>query len=152
MRIVPFEKLSRFQRRATPLALCRHLVDRVSNHYGSATVAVLWIERKSHYWKLWPAVELHGVGRDARRYSGPFPVICHPPCGPWGKYKANCNHNKEDAIIAMELVHRWGGVVEHPVGSSLFMEHGLDGVVERINQADFGHMAMKPTLLYWVLK
>lgn len=147
--MIPFEKLSRFQRRATPLPFCRHLVEQVRARLAVKTVAVLWVEPRSHYWRLWPGVEMWGRGRDARTYSGPHPVICHPPCGPWGKYRANCSHSREDGIIAIDMVHRWGGVVEHPVGSSLFRDHGRGGQIERVNQIDFGHAALKPTLLYW---
>lgn len=104
-----FETLGRFDRKATPLPMARYLVDRVRLMFGLHTVAVLWVERRSHYWKLWPGVELWGLGRDARTYAGPHPIIAHPPCGPWGKYKANCFDRKEDGILAVELVHRWGG-------------------------------------------
>ncbi len=48
----------------------------------------------------------------------------------------------------MVHVHRVGGVVEQPVGSSLFRELGQDGLVLEIDQGDFGHAARKPTLLY----
>lgn len=51
----------------------------------------------------------------------------------------------------MDLVHKWGGVVEHPVGSALFAVHGMGGRVNRVNQSDYGHLAKKPTLLYWYL-
>jgi len=42
-------------------------------------------------------------------------------------------------------------VVEQPSGSSLFAEHGRwwGAVIERVNQADYGHEAEKATLLYW---
>lgn len=150
--MIDMEKLSKFNRRATPPTLCRHLFERVSAEFSVATVAVLWVEPKSHYWKLWPSVEMWGKGRDARKYAGPHPIICHPPCGPWGKYKAVCHESKADAIIAVELVHRFGGVIEHPVGSSLFRDHGKGGEIERINQGDFGHLSLKPTMLYWVKK
>jgi hypothetical protein len=148
-RLRPLEHLGRFDRKATPLPLCRWLVDRVRERFQVEKVAVLWVERRSHYWRLWPEVELWGKGRDARTYAGPHPVICHPPCGPWGNYKAKALESREDGLIAMEMVHRWGGVIEHPVGSCLFRDHGRGGTIERIDQADFGHQARKATLLYW---
>ena len=49
----------------------------------------------------------------------------------------------------MEFVHRFGGVVEQPVGSALFAVSGRTGIAEKINQWDFGHYSLKPTLLYW---
>lgn len=116
------------------------------------TVAVLWVERKSLYWKLWPLVEMHGLGRDAKKYAGPHPVICHPPCGPWGKYRSKSHESKEDGIVAMRMVHQFGGVVEQPVGSKLFREYGQGGRIEKIDQKDFGHQSIKATILYWVDK
>jgi hypothetical protein len=144
------ENLSRRQRRSTPLPFARYLVDRVLSLHPSDHVAVLWVAPDSNYWRLWPLCELWGVGRDARKYDGPWPIVAHPPCGCWGKFKWNCTHSKEHGIIAMELVHKYGGIVEQPVGSSLFREHGDGRDPERVNQADWGHPALKPTLLYVV--
>ena len=144
------ENLSKFQRRATPLEMCRYLVKRVRERFNAERVAVLWVEAKSHYWRLWPEVELWGKGRDARTYAGPHPIIAHPPCGPWGKFKGMCfRQAREDGIYAIDLVHRWGGVIEQPLGSTLFQEHGRGGEVEMIKQGDHGHLAEKATLLYW---
>jgi hypothetical protein len=143
------ESLSRHQREVTPLQLCRYLVDRVRTAHGSDRVAVLWVCRRTVYWRLWPLVDLWGERRDARLYAGPWPVVCHPPCGPWGRYRSRCHQSPEHGVLAMQMVHRWGGVVEQPVGSRLFCEHGQGGVIERIEQGDFGHLALKPTLLYW---
>ncbi len=143
------ESLGRFDRCATPPPLCRLLVERVQRTFAVGAVAVLWTHRRTLYWKLWPTVEIWGKGRDARLYAGPLPVICHPPCGPWGNYKAVAKESREHGIIAMEMVHRWGGVVEHPIGSSLFRDHGKGGLVEVINQSDYGHLAQKRTQLYW---
>lgn len=113
-------------------------------------VAVLWVERKSPYWRLWPTVELWGRGRDANTYHGPFPIIAHPPCGPWGKYKTVSQESRSDGIQAMSHVHQWGGIVEQPLGSELFALHGGPGRIAKVNQGDFGHLALKPTLLYIV--
>jgi hypothetical protein len=55
----------------------------------------------------------------------------------------------------MELVHRWGGVVEQPKGSQLFRQYGRGGAIEEVNQGDYGMKSpgglyiRKPTLLYW---
>lgn len=145
------ESLSRFQRRATPPALCLHLVARVLAEHWTSRVAILWTERRSHYWALWPTVELWGVGRDARTYDGPWPIIAHPPCGPWGCLKWRSKESMDCGILAIELVHRWGGVIEQPANSRLFRDHGRPGsIIERIAQRDFGHMAQKLTDLYWV--
>ena len=146
--IVKCENLSKKQRRLTPFPFCEYLLAMVWAMKGNVKTAILWTERKSLYWKFWPSVEIYGVGRDARKYDGPYPIIAHPPCGPWGKYKSNCHQSKLDGIIAMNLVHEFGGIVEQPLGSSLFSEHGCGGRILKMNQSDFGHMALKPTILY----
>lgn len=114
-------------------------------------MAVLWVEEKTVYHRLWPAVETWPESRNAMLYTGPWPVICHPPCGPWGFLKWKCVHqSREHGVHAMELVHRWGGVVEQPLGSCLFREHGDGRAVEVVDQSAYGHMIRKRTQLYWV--
>src|SRR5262249_34237977 len=98
----------------------------------------------------WPLTDCWPRRRDARLYAGPWPVICHPPCGPWGNYKARCfRQGKEHGLLALEFVHRWGGVVEQPTGSDLFDLHGCGGTVGKLAQGDHGHAAIKATLLYF---
>lgn len=147
------ENLSRHQRSLTPWQFAKCLVGLMASIFGPETmVAALFTHRGTPYWKF-SNVEIWGLDlfRDATGYRGPWPIIAHPYCGPWGKYKANCNQPKEHGIIAMELVHEFGGIVEHPLGSSLFKEHGRDeAIVLRVNQGDHGHLALKPTLLYIV--
>ncbi len=134
----PMENLSERQRRSTPLPFARYLLARVLALCPSERVA-----------GLWPLVDCWPERRDARLYAGPWPVICHPPCGCWGKYSAICRHSKGHGILAVEFVHRWGGVIEQPVGSQLFRLHSRGGTIEQVNQGDYGHAALKPTLLYW---
>lgn len=147
----PCEKLSRRQRCLTPLPFARYLVERVLALHSAERVAVLWTAPRTLYGELWPLVDCWQEKRDARRYAGPWPVICHPPCGPWGRFSWKCKRqSKEHGILAIEFVHRWGGVVEQPVGSQLFDLHGRGGSIEVVNQGDYGHQALKPTLLYLV--
>jgi hypothetical protein len=144
--------MGRDERALTPWRFALHLWTRVTARTGACPVAVLWVHRRTVYYRLWPGVELWGRKRDARLYAGPWPVICHPPCGPWGVLAWNCRHqSKEDGIIAMRLVHKWGGVVEQPHTSRLFREYGTGRPVEVVDQADYGHRARKRTALYWVL-
>jgi hypothetical protein len=103
----PLERLSKRQREATPEAFARHLVRRVAGLFGTPTVAVLWVQERSVYHGIegcdcWPA------SRDANGYAGPWPIIAHPPCGPWGKYRARCGQDPACGVRAMELVERWG--------------------------------------------
>lgn len=143
------EQMSHLQRRLTPLVLAEYLVAQVRNRYGSFVVAALWVDSKGPYVKL-PGVEAWTVQLDATRYRGPWPIVAHPPCGPWGKFKWRSREDKSHGELAMYLVHQWGGVVEQPLGSQLFKGHGLPGhQVDRIDLCDYGFAAPKPTILYW---
>ena len=126
-------------------------------------VAALYVDAKGPYPGL--VREWYDADRDARSYSGDIPVVAHPPCGPWGKLAWRCKHQRrEDAIHAVEVVRRVGGVLEHPVGSRLFEEMGIPtapwdawrtldawgGYTIRTPQWHYGHAGMKDTILYIV--
>jgi len=146
------EKLSRAQRRRTPPPFAQYLYHRVMAWTGVDTLAVLWLEPSSYYYASRLSLVLYGPYRDARTYAGPWPIIAHPPCGPWGQWAWKSLESKKDGMIALDLVHRYGGVVEQPLGSSLFRKHGRAGhILERVNQGDYGHLGQKATLLYFVL-
>lgn len=144
------ERMSRRERSATPYLLAEYLLERVRLQHSCWTVAVLWCARGSIY-KSIDGTDCWDIDRDARTYPGPHPVIAHPPCGPWGVYRSRCNQSRLDGYCALEHVARWGGVIEHPVGSELFNCANLwpAGEIQRICQCYFGHRALKPTLLYW---
>lgn len=144
------EQMSRHQRARTTRVLARWLIDRVKADWSADRIAALWIAHRSTYRTMPDDVECFGEERSALDYAGPWPIVAHPPCGPWGKYKARCKQSKEHGIAAMRFVHLFGGVVEQPLGSSLFREHGRGGVIEVIDQSDYGFEAQKRTLLYWV--
>jgi hypothetical protein len=46
-------------------------------------VAALYIDRRGPYPALVGASMCWTRERDARAYEGPWPVVAHPPCGPW---------------------------------------------------------------------
>lgn len=50
-------------------------------------VAALYVEGppRGPYPKLLGPEYCWDEARDARTYAGPWSVIAHPPCGPWGK-------------------------------------------------------------------
>lgn len=133
--------LSKYERAATPYKFARFLIDLVE------PVAVLWVMRQSVY-RRFPGLDLWGIDRDANRYNGPGPIIAHPPCGPWGRLSWSSQESKHHGINAMRFVHQYGGVVEQPLGSQLFNEYGEDGRVLHVDQFDYGHRALKPTILY----
>lgn len=122
-------------------------------------IAVLYAKKGSVYHDL--AVDVWDEARDARLYPGPFPVIAHPPCRAWGRFhnRAKAVEGERDlAFHALEMVRRWGGVLEHPYASSFWRAAKLprprDGADEfggyclMVNQVDWGHRAIKPTWLY----
>lgn len=102
-------------------------------------------------------------GADARAYDGPFPVVAHPPCGPWSSLRRLYKGTTADracAIRAVEQVRRFGGVLEHP-GTSLLWDEVIeplrsvepyfrDEYTVKVDQCEWGHPARKPTKLFLV--
>ena len=128
----------------------------------SVTVAALYVDtRRGPYARL-PGVECWGEERDATTYAGPWPVVAHPPCGPWGRLRGQCTLQRADlGPLAVEQVIRFGGALEHPAGSLLWAhcDLPLPGETPRdiggrmvstveIDQCEWGHEARKRT---WIL-
>lgn len=125
-----------------------------------------------------PNVDAWDATRDARLYAGPWPVVAHPPCERWGRFwhGACATHGKrflkgDDGgcfVAALAAVRSWGGVLEHPAGSSAWKVFGLSappraggwvaagapnvrgGHVCCVDQGWYGHRARKATWLYAV--
>jgi len=125
-------------------------------------VAALYIDPRGPY-PLIADVDCWDATRDARLYNGPYPVVAHPPCGPWGKLSFCSSEGPEIKALgprAVEQVRQWGGVLEHPVGSRLWdfcgipktgeLPDAFGGVTIEVEQVRWGHVARKPTLLYLV--
>lgn len=124
-------------------------------------VVALYVDPRGPYPKL--LTEWYDEKRDARTYGGPWPVIAHPSCGPWGRLRhlyRGGEGSRELALIAVEQVRRWGGVLEHPRYSQLWKFVGLPlpgepadaygGWTIEVAQVDWGHPARKWTWLYIV--
>lgn len=121
-------------------------------------VSVLFVQSSSIYNQF--PVDCWDIVRDARNYTGNNPVVCHPPCRAWGRLKHFSKPRPDEknlAITAIEFVRKYGGVLEHPSGSSLWRELNLPlgnntdqygGFTISVNQSWFGHQAQKKTLLY----
>ena len=126
------------------------------------TPAALYVDPRGPYPGL--VAEWFDESRDARTYTGPGPVIAHPPCGPWGALRHMCKATHEErelALIAVGQVRRFGGVLEHPAGSRLWatcdlplpesmFPDGFGGRSYLVAQGDYGHKAPKATWLYAV--
>lgn len=125
------------------------------------TVAALFVRADSVY-KHMPGVDAWDVERDARQWQGGAPVVAHPPCRAWGRLShfAKPRPDEKDlARWAVAMVRRWGGVLEHPAGSTLWADQRLPepgrvddhgGRTIEVDQHRFGHKAEKLTRFYVV--
>ena len=126
-----------------------------------STVAVLFARGDSPYKNL-DDVEVFDIARDAREYDGPWPVVAHPPCRAWGRLRAFANPRPDErnlARLAVALVREFGGVLEHPAGSTLWKSQKLPlrglrdqfgGWTLEAPQKWWGHKAEKNTWFYVV--
>ena len=125
------------------------------------TVAALYVRADGHYATM-PGVDAWPEERDASRYTGPGPVVAHPPCAPWGQYRtiAPTRQRADLAVRAVDQVRWYGGVLEHPADSRLWPARDIPKPGEApdqwggwsmlIRQSWWGHRAPKPTWLYVV--
>lgn len=131
-------------------------------------IAALFVERDGVYWNL-EGVDPWDEARDARLYAGPWPVIAHPPCNKWSPL-AYINQTRIPGYrvgddggcfeLALAVVDRWGGVLEHPANSIAWRTFNLTkpvrgrwletpgGWVTEVDQGRYGHRARKRTWLY----
>jgi hypothetical protein len=135
-------------------------------------IAALFVETGGVYYGL-PDVDAWDEMRDARKYTGPYPVVAHPPCERWGRYwsggpSARVRRVKGDDggcfAAAIAVVREFGGVIEHPEASHAWPAFGLvpppkvGGWVRAdefgwtccVEQGHYGHKARKATWLYTV--
>lgn len=133
-------------------------------------IAALFVATSGAYSGL-DGVDCWDERRDARLYSGPYPVVAHPPCSRWcqlaGLVEARWGHRRgEDGgrfAAALAAVRRWGGVLEHPAFSLAWSAFGLNappssggwhpadfegGWTCCVEQGRYGHPARKATWLY----
>lgn len=124
-------------------------------------VAVLFARKDSNY-KDMPQCDVYDIDRDARNFAGGAPIVAHPPCRAWGRLRTFAKpraDEKDLAIFAVQSIRAFGGVLEHPKGSTLWPTAGLPAPGQRdefggwtlpIFQSWWGHRAEKATLLYIV--
>lgn len=127
--------------------------------FALAPVAALYVDPGGPYPVL--VREWFDESRDARTYTGPLPVVAHPPCGPWGPLRFLCTkQDKSTGPHAVAMVRAFGGVLEHPAQSTLFRACALPwpgelpdawgGRSYEVRQVAWGHACEKPTWLYVV--
>lgn len=134
-------------------------------------LAALYVEAGGAYFNL-PDVDPWDEARDARKYTGPQPVVAHPPCQRWGRYwhgapnKPHQYRLGEDGgcfAAALTAVRNYGGVLEHPAHSHAWGWFGLQapptsggwvqadklgGLTCHVEQGHYGHLSRKGTWLY----
>lgn len=132
-------------------------------------IAALFVQTNGVYYGL-PNVDPWDEARDARTYAGPWPVVAHPPCARWSRLagftEARFGYKRgEDGgcfKAALEAVHRYGGVIEHPAYSDAWRAFhlprpsvrygwtlGLDGGAScYVEQGRYGLPVKKATWLY----
>jgi hypothetical protein len=123
-------------------------------------VAALYIDPRGPYPKLLGLEMCWDETRDARLYNGPFPVVAHPPCGPWTRNAFASKQDPSCGIKAFEQVRSFGGVLEQPAHSKLFDRCGapkpdeppdqFGGLTIEVEQCNWGHVARKRMWLYMV--
>jgi hypothetical protein len=126
-----------------------------------APVAVLFARANSIY-KTIPGCDVWDKERDARNWPGGCPVVAHPPCRAWSRLRhfAKPEPGEKDlGVWAAGQVRRYGGVLEHPARSLLWLAAGLPrpGRRDRFGgwtlaapQVWWGHRAEKATWFYIV--
>lgn len=133
-------------------------------------LAAIFVETDGCYFGL-PGVDPWDESRDARKYSGPHPVVAHPPCQRWGRFWHGSTRKPHQFKLgddggcfdsAFKSLKRFGGVLEHPAHSKAFdvfgilkpklgagwqfdREHGV--WVCYVEQGHYGHYSRKPTWL-----
>ncbi len=150
------------------------------------TIAALFVDAAGIYSTL-PGVEVWGryhnlpvgarfpndlVPLDARLYSGPHPVVAHPPCQRWGRFWHGSTRRPHQFRMgedhgcfaaALTAVRNYGGVLEHPADSHAWLWFGLSapkrgkgwqmadnygGWTCCVDQGHYGHVSNKRTWLY----
>lgn len=136
-------------------------------------IAALFVEKDGPYFGL-EGVDPWDRERDARNYSGPYPVVAHSPCERWGNYAEGgpnpqavrrvAGDDKGCFDRALWAVRNFGGVLEHPANSKAFRYYrrcspepagkwhsagdGFGAWVCQVHQGHYGHPADKATWLY----
>jgi len=125
-------------------------------------VSVLFARADSVY-KTLPGCDVWDKERNAMLYDDDSPLVAHPPCRAWGRLRTFANPEpgeRNTARLAVALIRKNGGVLEHPAGSGLWADQGLPvpgahhdeygGWTLPIVQMWWGHKAEKKTWLYIV--
>ncbi len=123
------------------------------------TVAVLFAREDSIYKEL-PGCDVWDKERNAMIYDDDLPIVAHPPCRAWGQLRKFAKPEPGErnlARLAVALIRKNGGVLEHPKSSQLWSDQQLPegqavdeygGFTLHVDQYWWGHKARKSTRLY----
>lgn len=134
-------------------------------------IAALFVEPDGVYSGTPETIDAWCEMRDARLYSGPYPVVAHPPCQRWGRFWHGSTRKPHQYKLgddngcfkaALAAVRKWGGVIEHPADSHAWKHFQLippkrhkgwspagdGGWTCYVEQGHYGHISRKPTWLY----
>lgn len=124
-------------------------------------IPVLFVDKKTNYSHY--NTDLYDIRRNAISIVENCAALYHPPCRTWGRLRQFTKFYPGEhwlAVWSIIRIRKFGGVLEHPAGSSLwkFMclplpGAGYDvfgGFSVKINQSDFGFKCEKNTWLYIV--
>ena len=123
-------------------------------------IPVLFTQEKSNY-NNFKIFDCYDLKRNALSYSDRIPIIAHPPCRMFSKLRGLSSaplSEKKLAFFALSKVRQFGGVLEHPRSSTLWIDgnFNLDGSVDSyggflrsVDLSWFGYPARKKTMLYF---
>jgi hypothetical protein len=122
-------------------------------------LVVLFVRDDSVYKAM--GLDCYDKARDAKTWPGGCPALCHPPCRGWGCLRKMSHATEDEKALgtwAADRVRQWGGVLEHPRGSTLWKAAKLPrptdgrdswgGFTLDVDQFWWGHRAQKRTWLY----
>lgn len=126
-------------------------------HNLNSQVSALFVRRNSIYKTL--LSDCWDIERNALKFQGSNPVICHPPCRAWGQLRTFAkprDYEKNTALFCIDVIRENGGILEHPIASQLFKKYlPLPGLIDEfggysisVNQNWWGHKAEKMSLFY----
>ncbi len=134
------------------------------------TVAALYVEPQGVYVGVL-GIDSWDKARDARKYTGPHPVVAHPPCQRWGRFWHGSTRKPHQFKLgddegcfeaALAAVKRWGDVLEHPAHSKAWEVFGIRKPLQgagwwwcpehrvwvcHVEQGHYGHFSRKATWL-----
>lgn len=125
-------------------------------------IPVLFTQKNSNY-DLDHKFDIYDINRNALTCISRSAAIYHPPCRSWGRLRGLANRIPVEhwyAVWSVIRCRRFGGVIEHPAGSTLWKlmklplpgskPDNFGGWSMSINQSWFGFKAAKNTWLYIV--